>query len=264
MQQHIDSFLQTIPLELHGHRKKVCFFVDSIEAMRQSTGGGAEKVTVLEVGCSNGVTVAMPLAKIGYSVKGIDLHQPSVDAANAAAVDLPAVFECVLLEDLGEQELFDVVILSDVLEHVPDPHQLCSQAAARLKPNGILLISIPNGFGLYEIEKFIVKWSGIGILMSMLRSILRRRERGLFDHAYNHDSPHIQFFSRPAIARVIAAGGLDVTRAQNGCLLGGDVTMATLGRSRAIVELTLRLANMLPAWAVSTWYFECCADGKSR
>ena len=80
MQQHIDSFLQTIPLELHGHRKKVCFFVDSIEAMRQSKGGGAEKVTVLEVGCSNGVTVAM-LAKIGYSVKGIDLHQSSsIDA----------------------------------------------------------------------------------------------------------------------------------------------------------------------------------------
>ena len=158
------------------------------------------------MGCSNGVTAVVPLAKIGYSVKGIDLHQPSIDAASAAAVDLPAVFECVLLEDLGEQELFDVVILSDVLEHVPDPHQLCSQAAARLKPNGILLISIPNGFGLYEIENFIVKWSGIGILMSMLRAILRRRERGLFDDAYNHDSPHIQFFSRPAIARVIAAG----------------------------------------------------------
>ena len=159
----------------------------------------------------------MPLAKIGYSVKGIDLLPPSIDAASAAAVDLPAVFECVLLEDLGEQELFDVVILSDVLEHVPDPHQLCSQAAAR-SVKWYSAHKHSKRFGLYEIENFIVKWSGIGILMSMLRAILRRRERGLFDDAYSlHDSPHIQFFSRPAIARVIAAGDFYVTRAQNGC-----------------------------------------------
>ena len=42
------------------------------------------------------------------------------------------------------------------------------------------------------------------------------------------------------------------------------MTMATLGRSRPIIEFTLRLANMLPAWAVSTWYFKCRADAEIR
>jgi SAM-dependent methyltransferase len=45
---------------------------------------------------------------------------------------------------------FDVVVLSDVLEHLPNPSELLNEIARVLKPSGVLLMNVPFMYWLHE------------------------------------------------------------------------------------------------------------------
>lgn len=46
---------------------------------------------------------------------------------------------------------YDTVILSDVLEHVPDPRHLWAEMARLLRPGGCVLMNVPFLYGLHEV-----------------------------------------------------------------------------------------------------------------
>ena len=46
---------------------------------------------------------------------------------------------------------FDTVLLSDVLEHIPEPQQLCNEMARILRPGGVCLMNTPFFYWLHEI-----------------------------------------------------------------------------------------------------------------
>ncbi len=46
---------------------------------------------------------------------------------------------------------FDTVILSDVLEHVPEPRHLWAEMARLLRPGGRVLMNVPFLYGLHEV-----------------------------------------------------------------------------------------------------------------
>ena len=56
---------------------------------------------------------------------------------------------------------FDVIICSEVLEHLEDPTIILKKLNKSLYTDGILLGSVPNGYGLTEIEKFLIHKLGI-------------------------------------------------------------------------------------------------------
>ena len=45
---------------------------------------------------------------------------------------------------------FDTIILSDVLEHLPNPEQICSEICRMLRPGGHLLANVPFYYPLHE------------------------------------------------------------------------------------------------------------------
>jgi SAM-dependent methyltransferase len=47
-------------------------------------------------------------------------------------------------------EVFDTVLLSDVLEHIPEPQQCVREIARILRPNGVLLMNTPFFYWLHE------------------------------------------------------------------------------------------------------------------
>ena len=60
--------------------------------------------------------------------------------------DQPHDFECELHNMPKDDNSYDVVILTQVLEHVPDPEATLAEILRVLKPNGKLLLSVPlNG-----------------------------------------------------------------------------------------------------------------------
>ena len=55
-----------------------------------------------------------------------------------------------LFEDLNPGKQFDTVLSSRVLEHVEDPVKVLTKAATWLKPQGHLVLIVPNAFSLHR------------------------------------------------------------------------------------------------------------------
>lgn len=254
-----------LPLELHGHRKKLEFMQMALERFRVDTGMAPAQVRVLEVGCSNGRNVTMPLAACGYKVTGLDIHEESIEYAQAHNVFDNARFICSLLSDLPGDELFEILVLSDVLEHVEDPAGICMEALQHLAPGGMVLISIPNGFGPYELEQRFLRRTRLDRLfhetVRTIGRLLRRpssmQGKPVGGPAYNYDSGHVQFFHLDDFLNLLEDVGLHVQQTRNGALFGGTLSINSLGRVSFIVKGSLKLADLLPQRWVSTWYFAC-------
>lgn len=105
-----------------------------------------EKLRVLDVGSGYGHTAAA-LAKRCEAVVGIE---PSESLYEFAVEHyLPAdrgnlEFQCQGAESLTEAEQFDLIVLDNVLEHVPDQEATLANITRALKPGGALYLLVPN------------------------------------------------------------------------------------------------------------------------
>lgn len=260
-------WLAAVPLELHGHRKKLLFFLRSLEEFRARSGLGRAEVRVVEVGCSNGRNIALPLAEQGYQVTGVDIHEPSIAYASAQNTFPNVRFICQDFTDFASDEFFDVVVLSDILEHVEDPLHIIRTATKHLAPGGMVLVCIPNGYGPYENEQRFLRVTRLDRLIGQIirlgkRLVQRRVEK---QAEYNYDSGHVQFFRLKDIESLAAAAGLRIEERRNGALFGGGATYYLGLLMTFIVTPSLWLADRLPPQWVSTWYFRLeIADGSRR
>lgn len=95
----------------------------------------------LDVGCGAGQLVQDMLAR-GYDAYGTDT------SVSLAEVLPEQIRSRVTLKDLSDCEypaqLFDLIMLSDVLEHVRQPRQFLQTIHRLLKNNGCLVVSVPN------------------------------------------------------------------------------------------------------------------------
>lgn len=83
----------------------------------------------------------------GLTVTLLDLDQQSLQFAKAK-LDVQDTFHGGIEEFAAKGLTFDVVFLRHVIEHVPDPNSLISNARKCLKPDGILIIETPNNKSL--------------------------------------------------------------------------------------------------------------------
>jgi SAM-dependent methyltransferase len=101
---------------------------------------------VLDVGCGAGYFSLMLVRQLGIApdaVLGIDIHP----RARELGEQIGLRFETRQLSEVGERS-FDLISMSHVLEHVPDPRGYLVEAAKRLAPGGLLMISVPNALSL--------------------------------------------------------------------------------------------------------------------
>ena len=102
--------------------------------------------TALDVGCGAGL-LAEPLARLGAAVTGLDASAELIVAAreHAAALALPIDYRAGELSELEGK--FDLITCMEVIEHVADPAAFVKALAARLAPDGLLILSTPNATG---------------------------------------------------------------------------------------------------------------------
>lgn len=95
--------------------------------------------SILDVGCGEGHLLARMRGK---NVVGIDL---SLAALKEAAKKTKRLLLRANAEKLPFQDnVFDAVVCSEVLEHLPSPKKAFSELARVAKPNGKIIVSIPN------------------------------------------------------------------------------------------------------------------------
>lgn len=99
-----------------------------------------EPGTLLDVGCGAGQYL-LEMKSLGWNVKGVELSEHAVKAAQSAGLDVV----CGTLESAKlDSSVFAVIRLNDVLEHVPDPHALLKEIHRILVPGGHLQVTLPN------------------------------------------------------------------------------------------------------------------------
>jgi 2-polyprenyl-3-methyl-5-hydroxy-6-metoxy-1,4-benzoquinol methylase len=104
------------------------------------TNGAARRL--LDIGAGQGVLLE-EARRIGYEAEGIDVCEALVRKAQARGLSVA----CMRAEDLDARECFDVVTMTDVIEHVPAPRRLLASAHRALKPGGRLIVYTPNHRG---------------------------------------------------------------------------------------------------------------------
>lgn len=145
---------------------------------------GAAPKRVLDVGCGT-AELGHVLRQRGHYVVGVDFAAPPFA--------LDAFVQADLFRGLPSSitELFDVVMLADVLEHMPDPLSLLLDAKRRVKPGGHLLVSLPN----------VVHWT---MRAQLLAGRFDYTNKGLLDRG------HMRFFTEKSAIRLFADAGLRV------------------------------------------------------
>ncbi|MBA4050568.1 MAG: bifunctional 2-polyprenyl-6-hydroxyphenol methylase/3-demethylubiquinol 3-O-methyltransferase UbiG [Erythrobacter sp.] len=100
--------------------------------------------SALDIGCGAGL-LCEPLARLGAAVTGVDAAAENIAAASAHAegvgLDIRYMAGEVAGLDIGT---FDLVTSVEVIEHVADKPAFLADVAARLSPDGLLVMSTPN------------------------------------------------------------------------------------------------------------------------
>ncbi len=150
---------------------------------------------VLDVGAGAGANArALRGARAGLHWTALE---PNARAAELARAACDEVFEGELMAYLAgaETRAFDVVVLSDVLEHLADPVQLLTTLHTDPRTRrALFLVSVPN----------------YGVWYNRLRTLAGRFE---YAHSGLYDRTHLRFFTRASIRRLFDYVGFD-TRAQ--------------------------------------------------
>jgi len=123
------------------------FIREAIDAHWTGASGSAKPLSgraALDIGCGAGL-VCEPLARLGADVTGVDATPENVSAASAhadgAGLDIRYMAGEVAGLDIGT---FDLVTCLEVIEHVADKTAFLGDVAARLAPDGLLVLSTPN------------------------------------------------------------------------------------------------------------------------
>ena len=245
-----------LPAEnIYGHTKKLRFIIDQVDRYLAAHGA---PVTLLDFGCGNGSAVSQFLMRPGVEYYGVDIHEPSLRYAREHFGGPHARF----LDAPPEGVEFDLLVYSDILEHLDDPVGFLKQHYPLLKPGGILAGSVPNGYGPFENEKRVdqvLHLTGAYNFALNLKHKMAGRTPAAGDAPaaipYNAESGHVQFFTRGALVRTIQAAGFRDVRLAKGTFAGSPVSSLFLRPGEKMARLNARVADFLPYWALSTWYF---------
>lgn len=145
-------------------------------------GDMAEGKTVLNVGAVGGIEGYLPdskevwlhhrLCKAGREVVGIDIDTDSINYAARYGY----IIEPINCETMKIDTRFDLIVMSDVIEHVNAPVLAIENLLSHLMPAGHLIITTPNGTA--------------GNVA--LRSVFRRRVHVFNDHVAIYYPEHFQ------------------------------------------------------------------------
>jgi len=119
-----------------------------------------EHEDVLDIGCGAGNM----LEKIPGMRTGIDLSDTMIERSRNKLGDDVTLLKMSAENLQFEDESFDKIICSEVIEHVLHPQKVLKEIARTLRPGGLAAVSIPNE-RLIARTKWLLQHSGLRFLM---------------------------------------------------------------------------------------------------
>jgi SAM-dependent methyltransferase len=150
----------------------------------------------LDYGCGDAARYPALLVSLGAIYTGFDVSEVAVKEARSLGFDAK-LFRSDNSVDAPDHT-FDTALCLEVFEHLQDPEFACRDILRVLRPGGILLASVPNaGYWSQRIEFLLTGFFNPG------GSSLTARKAPWRD-------PHIRFFSRSLLRRLVRTCGFDV------------------------------------------------------
>lgn len=145
---------------------------------------------ILDIGCGSGA-VARLLTANGNVVDGITISQSELDEANKVLRNGYIYnLENGLPADIADNE-YDYIICSHVLEHIAFPEKLLKDIKRTLKPDGCLIIALPNVF-YYK-----YRWQ-------LLKGDFKSEETGIWDYT------HLRWYSFNTAKTMLQKAGFEI------------------------------------------------------
>jgi SAM-dependent methyltransferase len=135
---------QTQPLVIfNGPEREAAMLVECIKTKASSRG----ELQILEAGCGN--SWQLDLSGVRYVLTGVDMNEAALNIRRYEKRDLHEA----VLGDLRtvslEENKFDVIYNSFVIEHVPNAELVLDNFLRWLNPGGILILRIPDPQSVY-------------------------------------------------------------------------------------------------------------------
>lgn len=116
-----------------------------------------KEMSVLEIGCGEGGNLK-PFVDMGCKVTGIDICEPQIKLAKETYADHPNQGNLTLIcEDIYKvtelDETFDIIIIRDVIEHIPNQERFLPFIKRFINPSGVIFVAFPpwqNPFGGHQ------------------------------------------------------------------------------------------------------------------
>lgn len=166
---------------------RIWLTIDSDVSFHSRKGKGK----LLDVGCNEGRGLAI-YRNNGFDAEGVEINSAAAQKARGNGFVVHSTFpgNPSSRPDSREKGLYDIVVLSNVLEHSTNPEKFLAEISAILKPGGELWISCPNS-------------------RSWLRSMFGK-------YWINWHVPfHIFHFSSKSITRLLKNNGFEVRKIVN-------------------------------------------------
>lgn len=167
-------------------------FFDGCDSLSRIARRIDEAEVVLDVGVGSGALGRYLCESKNCTVDGIDIDSKQIQAAAKWYRDV--VEADIDNDDLSYQFIgrkYDVIVCADVLEHLRKPDRVLSQIRKWLKPNGRVLVSIPN-------------LAYIGLVADLLAGEFNYRREGLLDET------HVRFFTRRSLIQFLQSNGFQI------------------------------------------------------
>lgn len=106
-----------------------------------------DNLQVLDVGCSNGFKTKMLFDKYNHikHVTGIDIDEKAINEAKLHFCGNDKyTFDLKSVDELGNQDRYDIIYLSYILQHLPNPKAVLKKLKAKLSDRGIIIIKVPD------------------------------------------------------------------------------------------------------------------------
>lgn len=150
----------------------------------------AEALRILDIGCGGGhLGKLLKEQAPSREVWGVELNREASEEA-AKWLDHVHVADACQWDPPVEKGYFDAIVFADVLEHLADPQTVLERYIPWLKPQGVVILSIPN-------VRF---WA---VVKHLTEGCWTYQEEGILDRR------HLRFFTWREAKRLLEGCGLD-------------------------------------------------------
>jgi len=212
---------------------------------------------VLDVGCGTGVNLTELLAQQFPQSHFTGIDSDATSIAFAMGICKSKNVQYLIQSDALDLGHFDLVIASEVIKHVEDPFAFLKFLRGRLTATGCVVLTLPNGYGPYELASLfesLMHLSGVYWVLRGIKRLVIQKPTTSASVDTLAISPHINFFSYSAVRTLIDASGFRVTQFLPRTFLCG-FGFDHLIRSKQLIAWNAKVPDRLPAQCASAWMF---------